>query len=273
MSKKPSRFSPLVLSTVTAFLHQQDGETELVDLTSAICDEVLKQNEIVWIEADVKSVLRAADQRGSAIELVDKTDERTRELYEEAMNDITNSGGTRAQKRQLTNTHQPIIKAFKALHPHHHDALSLARLALHRAARRVRERNVMRVQEEKEEDRKMKEVKQKMKKDKLIEESKKRDDAKKEKAEKKKAAVLAAIEAAKGKTRAINKEKGDNLMELNIDRWRTKAQDARNKAKLVEEALFLVQDMRAKQSTNTDKEEKKGEEKELAWDDKENEMP
>jgi hypothetical protein len=263
----------LVLSTITTFINLQSGEKRLVELYDDICDEIYRCNHQVIVASEVKKIFRQADVTASAIELDDKRDEKTKELYDEAMKFIEENGDTRTKKRQLTAERQSIIDKYKTIHTHTRSQQSLARLALHRAAHGMKQRSEIKTQESKDEAKRMKELERKVKEDERDKERKRKADEKKEKAEKKQKEREDREAKAQETTRALNTALHKSLRERNINTWKKRKEDADNRAEATKEILLFIREVRAKRNISTSAEEKKGEEDEVEWDSKENQMP
>jgi hypothetical protein len=264
---KASRSDVGIHNSLTAFFHLQDGSKTVRQLHSTIIDLVDAQHHVVWVEQDVKSVLRAAAKRGGAIDHEIQLDAKRKERYEEAMQFIAANSQTRTSARRATAQKQPIIDEYNRIIDHKHLALSLAQLALHRSIVGMGEKRKKLSQEKEEEERRMQALIKEHNRAEAEEKSKEKAKKAKETAEKKREA--AADKAAKEaqRTRAINTQLAKALVEHNKDRYKRKREEGQMRAEFVKKGLQLMNRELAKLAREVQDE---AEEKEDGEENKEN---
>ena len=137
---KLSRHNLAIHVDLAAFITLQDGQKTAVQLYPDVIDLVFHNHTVIWVDADVKSVFRAANQRGGAIEHEISVDAARNTKYDEAKEEIELFTGTRGAKAALIASKQRIIDEYNMVTTHTHLPLSMAQLALHRALHNMGEK-------------------------------------------------------------------------------------------------------------------------------------
>jgi hypothetical protein len=273
MATKASRSDVGIHNTLTAFFLVQDGEKSIKALYPDLIDLVFKEHLVIWVDTDVKSVIRAAKQRGSAIQHETDLDESKKVRYEEALQYIADHSHKRTETIKAKAKMKPVIDEWKKVHEHSHSALSLAQLALHRAMLGMADKARESRQEKEEEEKEMRELVKRKRKADEEEEKAKRVKAAQEKSTKKiEEAAKRAKKEAKN-TRAINTKMAKALTESNKDTYRKKRVDAENRSRLVTHVLQDYEGPKGKKKEREEKEEKSDEEEEGSEKEQENFMP
>ena len=222
----PSHRDVGILNSLTTFFNSQNGEKTAKQLHAEVIQHVFRQHTVIWVEPDVKSVLRAAAQRGSAIEHEIKLDAARTARYEEAKEYIANHSQTRTSAKKATEEKQPIIDEYNNIADHKHTALTLAQLALHRAVVGLSEKGKQIKADNEEEERKVQAAIKQQRRDEAKAKAEEKAKTAEEKAQKKREDAAARATAEALNTRAINNEKARALVEHNKDRYKRKREDA-----------------------------------------------
>ena len=273
MSTKVSRSDVSIHNTLTTFFTSQDGETPVHSMYHDIMDLVFKEHTVIWAECDVKSVIRAAKQRGGALEMEDARDEAVRQRYEEAKEIIANSGPLRSNIKKAKERFKPAFEAFEQLHPHHHQPLSLAQRRLHHAMQTMAGKSKARREAKEAEEKDMQElVRQKRKADEIERKAKRSKEAAENSAKKAEEAAERQRKEAQN-TRAINNKKAKDLREHNKDTYRRKREEAEDRAKLVKIILREKNSLDKEAAEKAPQEKKSEAEVEEGVEEEENFMP
>jgi predicted unusual protein kinase regulating ubiquinone biosynthesis (AarF/ABC1/UbiB family) len=273
MATKASRGDVSIHNSLTTFFLSQDGEKSIKALYPELIDLVFKEHLVIWVEADVKSVIRAVKQRGGALEHEIALDEAKKKRYNEALQYIADNSQSRVSTNKAKKEMKKVIDEYKNIHEHSHSLLSRAQLALHRAMQSMAEK-AREVREAKEEEEKeMRELVRKKRKADEVENKAKRIKAAQEKSAKR---IEEAAERAKKEaqnTRAINNKLSKALKESNKDTYRKKRVEGEQRAELVRRVLSDYNKKDAAEAGKTGKEEKSVEEDEESDEEQENLMP
>lgn len=276
MSKEDSLRDPIVIFSIADFVNLQRGDPTDSDLHKSICRHVHERHQVEWEESDVKNVLRAAGQRGSAIEKEEEKDKRIIDEYEQAMHHINTVEGLRSDAHQQIEVSQPIIERYNQRHTHHRTPLSHAQLALHHALRALTERRKRSKAETKSEEERAKQSDRKEREDHRKEEQSRKAAKKKEEKEKvdqKEMELKRRQDEEQRKTRAINTHLVKALTESNKERYRKRRREADERAEFIRLGNEIMKRFLATTVQTEEAAEKKAVENEKTAEDKANTMP
>ena len=260
---KVSRSDVGIHNSLTAWFNLQNGEKIVSHLYTDVVDLVFREHSVIWVEADVKSVIRAAHNRGGAIEHEIALDVARKERYEQAMQHIAASSQTRTSARRATEEKQPIIDEYNKISTHTHLPLSMAQLALHRALNNMSEKGKKLKADNEEEEKKMQVLIKERKKAEQTAHDKEKTEAAREAARKKQEETKAKAEKEVKKTREINTKLYKALTEYNRDGYKRKREEGQARAAFVNIASELIElelKKRRKKEQDESEEKKDGEE-------------
>lgn len=252
---KASRQDLGITKSLTQFFDLQPGQKTARQLYEPIIEWVFSKHHVIWVEADVKSVLRAANNRGSAIEHETALDEARTQRYREAQLYIAQHSSTRTRKRQATAERQPVIDEYNRIVKHTHMPLSLAQVEMHRAMRRLDERALKIKADNEAEEKRIQEAIRQRNRDEAAARREQRAKKTADTAEKKReeAAAKAAKEAQT--TRAINTQMAKALVEHNKDRYKRKREDGELRTQFMQSGLLVMNKFLAELTAEGQKEQ------------------
>jgi len=268
-----SRRDLTIHASLAAFFNLQDGKKSAAQLYADVMEYIFTSHHVVWAEADVKSVLRAAKQRGGAIEHEMAVDEARKLRYAEAQAYIAANSQTRTSKRQAIAVKQRVIDEYNAIISHTHLPPSMAQLALHQSLHNMTEKGRrLRAENEIEERRVQAAIRERNRAEAKAKSEKKAKEAEESGQKKREEAAAKAAKEANN-TRKINTERARALMEHNRDRYKRKREERELKAAFMESGLKAMAKYLAESAAPEEKAEDVGDNSEENKENVENHMP